>query len=168
MVGLRRLGMRTAYAGRFGSDREGKFGLDSVRDEGVDVTHTEIVEGARTQIAFIIVDARSGERTVIWDRDERLAYAPEEVPRGFGGLGRVIHLDAHDPLACVRTAGDAHAAGTIVSADIDNIYPGLQELLPLIDVLISSKNFRSASRALKMKGKRCLKLKRAMDARSLG
>jgi sugar/nucleoside kinase (ribokinase family) len=35
----------------------------------------------------------------------------------------------------------ARSAGTIVSADIDNVYDGLPELLPLIDVLISSKEF---------------------------
>ncbi|MDQ3586666.1 MAG: carbohydrate kinase family protein, partial [Acidobacteriota bacterium] len=45
------------------------------------------------------------------------------------------------PLACARVAREARAAGTIVSADIDNIYEGLPELLPLIDVLISSKEF---------------------------
>ena len=32
-------------------------------------------------------------------------------------------------------------AGTIVSADIDNVYEGLPELLPLIDILIGSKEF---------------------------
>jgi sugar/nucleoside kinase (ribokinase family) len=35
----------------------------------------------------------------------------------------------------------AQAAGTIVTADVDNIYDGLPELLPLIDVLIGSKEF---------------------------
>ena len=32
-------------------------------------------------------------------------------------------------------------AGTIVSADIDNVYDGLPELLPLIDIMIGSKEF---------------------------
>jgi sugar/nucleoside kinase (ribokinase family) len=53
----------------------------------------------------------------------------------------VLHLDAHDPPACVRVAKDAKASGTIVSADIDNVYEGLPELLPLIDILIGSKEF---------------------------
>jgi sugar/nucleoside kinase (ribokinase family) len=52
-----------------------------------------------------------------------------------------LHLDAHDPPAGVRLARAARAAGTIVTADIDNIYEGLPELLPLIDVLIGSKEF---------------------------
>ena len=141
MVALRRLGFTTAYAGRFGSDPEGKFGLETLVSEGVNTEFAEVIEGATTQVAYIIIDARNGERTIIWDRDDRLAYQPEEAPGGFGGLGRVLHLDAHDPPACVRVATDAKTAGTIVSADIDNVYAGLPELLPLIDLLITSKEF---------------------------
>ncbi|MDQ3753312.1 MAG: PfkB family carbohydrate kinase [Acidobacteriota bacterium] len=141
LVGLQRLGLKTAYAGRFGSDAEGLFGLATLRDEGVDVSRAEVIEGARNQIAFIIIDARTGERTILWDRDARLAYKAEEAPVNFGSRGRVLHLDAHDPPACARVAREASAAGTIVSVDIDNIYEGLPELLPLIDVLISSKEF---------------------------
>ena len=141
MVALRRLGLRTSYAGRFGSDDAGLLGLQSLRDEGVDVSRAEVVEGARNQIAFIIIDAQTGERTIIWDRDERLAYRREEAPEGFAARGRVLHLDAHDPPACVSVAREARAAGTIVSADIDNIYEGLPELLPHLDVLITSAEF---------------------------
>jgi sulfofructose kinase len=141
MVGLQRLGLRTAYAGRFGADAEGQFGLAAIRAEGVNLEFAETIEGARNQVAFIIIDERSGERTVIWDRDERLAYRVDEAPVRLAGLGRVLHLDAHDPPACARLARAARAAQTIVSADIDNIYSGLPELLPLIDVLISSKEF---------------------------
>ena len=141
MVALKRLGLRTAYAGRFGSDAEGEFGLETLKAEGVDVAFAEVVRDAQNQIAFIIIDARTGERTILWDRDERLAYAAEDAPAAFAARGRVLYLDAHDPPACVRLAREARAAGTIVSADIDNIYEGLPELLPLIDVLISSSEF---------------------------
>lgn len=141
MVALRRLGLRTAYAGRFGSDAEGLFGLQTLKDDDVNVDFAEVVEGARNQIAFITIDARSGERTIVWDRDDRLAYKPEEAPREFGSLGKVLHLDGHDPPACARVAQDARKAGTIVSADIDNVYEGLPELLPLIDIMIGSKEF---------------------------
>jgi sugar/nucleoside kinase (ribokinase family) len=141
MVALQRLGMKTAYAGRFGSDAEGLFGLASVKDEGVDVEFVEVIEGARSQLAFIIIDARTGERTIIWDRDERLAYRPEQAPIQVASRGRVLHLDAHDPPACARMARAARDSGAIVSADIDNIYEGLPELLPLIDILIVSKEF---------------------------
>ena len=141
MVALRRLGLNTAYAGRFGSDQEGLFGLKTLKDDDVNVDFAEVVPGARNQIAFITVDARSGERTIVWDRDERLAYKPDEAPVEFGPMGKVLHLDGHDPPACVRLAQAARETGTIVSADIDNVYEGLPELLPLIDIMIGSKEF---------------------------
>ena len=65
MVSLQRLGLKTAYAGRFGSDAEGRFGLSTLKDDGVNVDHAEVVEGARNQIAFITIDARNGERTIV-------------------------------------------------------------------------------------------------------
>jgi sugar/nucleoside kinase (ribokinase family) len=141
MVALQRLGLKTAYAGRFGSDEEGEFGLATVTDEGVNIEFAEIIKGAHTQLAFIIIDARSGERTIIWDRDDRLSYRPDEAPVELASRGRVLHLDAHDPPACAVMALAARAVGTIVSVDIDNIYEGLPELLPLIDILLVSKEF---------------------------
>lgn len=141
MVALQRLGFKTAYAGRFGSDPEGQFGLATLQDDGVNVDFAEVVEGARNQIAFITIDVRNGERTIVWDRDDRLAYRADEAPIEFGSIGRVLHLDAHDPPACLRLAEAARAAGTVVSADIDNVYDGLPDLLPFIDILIGSKEF---------------------------
>jgi len=141
MVSLKRLGLTTAYAGRFGSDPEGRFGLETLKEEGVDVQFAEVVEGATNQIAFITIDVRNGERTIVWDRDDRLAYDAEEAPVEFGAMGRVLHLDAHDPPACLRLAQSARTSGTIVSADIDNVYSGLPDLLPFIDIMIGSKEF---------------------------
>ena len=141
MVGLQRLGLKTAYVGRFGDDAEGKFGLATMLAEDIDVSRVETVKGARTQVAFIVIDARNGERTIIWNRDDKLAYRPEEVPAEFTARGRVLHLDAHDPPACVVAANAARAADCIVSVDVDNLYPGCEELLPFVDVLISSKEF---------------------------
>jgi sugar/nucleoside kinase (ribokinase family) len=141
MVALKRLGFTTAYAGRFGSDSEGLFGLATLKEEGVNTEYAEVVQGASNQLAFIIIDQRNGERTIVWDRDDRLAYTADAAPAEFGALGRVLHLDAHDPPACLRVARKAKESGTITSADIDNVYAGVEELLPLIDLLITSKEF---------------------------
>jgi len=141
MTALQRLGLKTAYAGRFGSDEDGRFGLRAIQYEGVNLDFVETIDGADNQVAFIIIDTRSGERTIIWDRDERLSYRPDEAPVALASRGRILHLDAHDPPACAAMARAAHESGTIVTADIDNIYEGLPELLPLIDVLITSSAF---------------------------
>ncbi len=141
MVSLQRLGLKTAYAGRFGSDEDGRFGLRAIEYEGVNLDFAEMIDGADNQLAFIIIDSRSGERTIIWDRDERVSYRPDEAPVDLATRGRILHIDAHDPPACAAMARAAHDAGAIVTADIDNIYEGLPDLLPLIDVLITSAEF---------------------------
>lgn len=138
MVGLQRLGAKTVYAGRFGDDAAGSFGIESLRTEGVDVSLAETIKGARTQIAFIVIDEQSGERTVIWKRDAKLSYSAEEAPLEIVDRSRVLHITPHDTAACLALARRAKDAGTIVSIDLDNMFPGLDELLPLVDILITS------------------------------
>jgi sugar/nucleoside kinase (ribokinase family) len=141
MVGLRRLGLKTCYVGRFGTDNEGDFGLRSLRDESVDVSFTEQIPGARTQIAFIVIDERNGERTVIWHRDRLLAYDETDAPVQTAAMGKVLHFTPHDTQACLQMARRANAEKTVVSVDVDNIFEGINELLPQIDILISSAEF---------------------------
>ncbi len=141
MVGLSRLGLKTAYIGRFGADAEGNFGLQTLRDEKVDVTFAEKISGAKTQIAFIVIDGRSGERTVIWHRDKLLAYDAKDAPVETAALGKVLHFTPHDTAACLEMSRRARAEDTIVSVDIDNVFDGIDELLHNVDVLISSAEF---------------------------
>jgi sugar/nucleoside kinase (ribokinase family) len=78
MVALRRLGLKTAYAGRFGSDPEGLFGLETLKEDGVNVDYAEVVDGRKEP------DRRSSRSTLatasglsFWDRDDRLASCPK-------------------------------------------------------------------------------------------
>ena len=141
MVGLRRLGLRSRYIGRFGSDAAGEIGVDSLRSEGVDFAFAEVIDGARTQVAFIIIDERSGERTVIWKRDRKLSYSEDEVPVDAATGAKVLHLTPHDAAACIRLAHAARDKGVIVSADVDNIFDGIDQLLRTVDIAIVSADF---------------------------
>lgn len=77
------------------------MGLQSLTAEGVDVSHAEIVADARTQVAFILIDTRNGERTVIWHRDTRLAYSDLDAPVAVATRG--THTARHRPRhACVH------------------------------------------------------------------
>ena len=143
MAGLTRLGLKTMYVGRFGGDDAGDFGIRSLKDEGVDVSLAEQIAGATTQIAFIIIDERSGERTVIWKRDKKLAYSVADAPISAVGNAKVLHIFPHDVDACIALAREAKEKGTIVSIDLDNDFGKLDELLPLVDILITSADFPS-------------------------
>lgn len=141
MVGLQRLGMATAYAGRFGTDETGSIGIASLADEGVDTGYCERIEGARTQQAFIVIDVPTGERTVIWKRDARLAYAERDAPLEAAARCRVLHLTPHDTAASIAMAERARAQGAIVSVDIDTVFEGIELLLGSVDIMIGSADF---------------------------
>jgi len=141
MVGLKRLGLSAAYIGRFGDDPAGEFGLRSLTSEGVNTDHAQRIAGANTQIAFIVIDARNGERTVIWQRDQKLSYSEAEAPVDVARCAAVLHLTPHDARAATAMARAAREAGTIVSIDVDNVFDGIEDLLPLVDILIASAEF---------------------------
>jgi sulfofructose kinase len=141
MVALARLGLRARYIGKVGADETGRFQLDSISSEGVDASGVIVVDGTESQIAFIIVDEATGERTVLWDHDDRLTIEPSEVNREAVTSGRALLLDGHNVEASIAAASYARAAGIPTVLDIDNIYAGVERLLPLIDFLISSSTF---------------------------
>jgi sulfofructose kinase len=62
----------------------------------------------------------------------------------------------------------AREAATIVSADIDNIYEGLPELLPLIDILISSTEFPSQLTGIQDERAALLEIRARYGARVVG
>jgi sugar/nucleoside kinase (ribokinase family) len=134
MAGLQRLGLRTAYAGRFGDDELGESGRSSLLDEGVDLHYAATAAGTSTQVGFIIIDQTTGERTVLWQREGGLAYSADDAPIPAAAKCKVLHVTPHDIDACIAMAKAATAAGVIVSLDIDNNFPGVGELLPLVDI----------------------------------
>jgi sulfofructose kinase len=79
MVALSRWGVKTKYIGKVGGDELGQFSLASIREEGVDISSVIIEPCAINQYAMILVDRLSGERTILWDRDERLMYREGEI-----------------------------------------------------------------------------------------
>lgn len=140
MAGLARLGHCCRYIGRFGVDDNGRLGIRSLAAEGVDLELCEVIDGATTQIAYIIIDEGTGERTVIWKRDDATGYSAIDAPTASAGLGRILHLTAHDTDACIAMAQAAAVAGTIVTLDLDNPFPGVRELLPLVNVCLMSSD----------------------------
>src|SRR6516162_7217167 len=96
MATCARLGWRARYIGSFGDDEFGRLSRDSLTWEGVDVSAARTVGGATNQFAVILVDARSGERTVLWDRHPALTMEPAEVPVDAVTSGRMLIVDCHE------------------------------------------------------------------------
>ncbi len=139
MVGAQRLGLRSAYVGKVGYDTEGRMLIESLQVEGVDCTGVMIAFGAKTQGAVIIIEQFSGERTILWYHDDQTRIAPAELSREWITRGRVLHIDGFDTEAAIRASEWAHEAGMVVTIDLDTVYPGIDNLLPHVDCLITSQ-----------------------------
>lgn len=144
LVTCRRLGLRARYIGKLGDDEAGQFQLRSLRRERLDIRYVRVARGTPNQLAYIVVDQATGERTVLWDRDPRLALTPEEVPRRAVLGARALHLDGCDVEACLQAARWARRAGIPVVADLDTVYKRVEKLFPYVDYLIASTNFLPA------------------------
>ena len=136
-----RLGLRTKYIGAVGDDERGRIQLRSLAEAGVDASGVRVRPGCATQFGFIIVDASTGERTVLWRRDDALHIDPAEIATEDIAGARLVHVDGHDTPAVARAAAIAREYGVPVTADVDTIYEGLEKVLPNVDYLLASLEF---------------------------
>jgi len=136
-----RLGLRAALLGAVGEDAAREIILEPLRMAGVDLAGVRVVSGAKSQVSVIVVDRKSGERTVLWHRDPRLSISLREVRREEIEQGRVLHLDAQDPEFSTWAAGVAREAGIPVVLDADTSAPEIDALLRRVDFPIVSREF---------------------------
>jgi sugar/nucleoside kinase (ribokinase family) len=139
VVACQQWGMRTRYVGRLGDDEAAKLHHEAFARAGVE-TRLTIVPGGVSPQSLILVDG-AGERTVLCRRDERLVLLPSDLDREWIVNARALHVDGHDTAAATVAAGWARAAGIPVIADLDELYPGVEELLENIDYLVVSRDF---------------------------
>src|SRR5437879_5750491 len=79
MVACALLGLRTKYIGAIGDDERGRIQIESLRGTGINLDDVKIRRNCANQSAYIIIDRSTGERTVLWRRDECLKVRPEEI-----------------------------------------------------------------------------------------
>jgi sulfofructose kinase len=141
LAALGRWGVRAAYVGTFGDDEGGRLGRASLVAHDVDVSSAPVRAGVPSQTSVILVEAATGERTVLWDRSPGLALAPAEVPCARIEDARALLVDGVDGPAARTAVGCARAAGVPVVGDVDGSAADAGRLLPLLDVVLVSREF---------------------------
>ncbi len=139
VVACQTWGLRTRYVGKLGDDHAACLHREAFDRVGVEARLITVSGGVSPQ-SLILVDA-GGERTVLCRRDESMALKPEELKREWIVNARVLHVDGHETAAATLAASWAHDAGIPVVADLDETYPGVDDLIVNIDYLIVSKDF---------------------------
>ena len=139
-VACQRWGLRSRYVGKIGDDSAGRLQRAELAHEGVEA-HLIEVPNCASQLAFIIVDECTGERTILWQRDDRLDLQAEELPREWIRGARLVHVDGHPCAPAAAAVRWAREASAVVTADLDNLYPGIEALLEGVDFMIGSREF---------------------------
>lgn len=139
VVACQTWGLSTRYVGKLGDDHAARLHREAFDRAGVEA-HIVTVPGGVSPQSIIIVDG-GGERTVLCRRDDHMALQPEELRREWVVNARVLHVDGHDTAAATQAARWAREAGVITVADLDDTYPGVEELVANIDYLIVNRDF---------------------------
>jgi sugar/nucleoside kinase (ribokinase family) len=161
-----RWGLKAKYIGKVGGDDLGALSLASLECAGIDTTDVAAVAGVMNQFAFILVDASTGERTIIWKRDAALEMLPDQVPLSGIRAGKFLLLDGHDSQAAALAAREAQSSGVVVVVDAETVKPGTRDLILSSSYVVSSCEFperftgiadlQEALKSIKAMGPKCV------------
>jgi sulfofructose kinase len=121
------LGLRAKYVGVTGTDDNGRRIRAELADRHVDISDV-VTRDVENRFAVILVDETTGDRMVLWDRDDRLRLGESELPVDALGAATVVHVDDVDDEMAIRAARLARDAGAMVTSDIDRVTPRTGEL----------------------------------------
>jgi len=141
VVACQQWGMSTRYVGKIGDDAAAILHREAFSRAGVE-SHLIPALGCVSQQSLILVDP-TGERTVLTSRDEALTLHPSDLQREWITSARALHVDGFDTEAAILATTWAREAGIPVIADLDELYPHVEDLIANVDYLIVSRDFPS-------------------------
>jgi len=133
MVGLARMGCRTAVIAAIGDDHPGQVLLAELAREGVETAHMIVKKRTPSATAYGFIEP-DGRRTIVLHR--RIFIEPRDLRLSHYPVPRVLHLDGRDIEATVRLARWGKRAGATVTFDIGSMRNDVTPVLPLVDHLV--------------------------------
>ncbi len=153
LVSLSRLGVRTEFSGVVSDDDAGSLIIKGLKDEGVGVKGLKVRKGGASQTAFIVVNGRTGSRTILWKRPTVPPLKPSEVNGSFLKGAGFLLLDGLMKDASLKAAKLARRLNIPVVLDAGKVRDGILVLARLSDYIVASEEF---ARGLKLKPKEAL------------
>jgi sugar/nucleoside kinase (ribokinase family) len=141
IVACARLGLRAKYIGTIGDDLRGQIQRESLEGTGVDASSVIVRKDCPNQTAYIVIDERTGERTVLWQRAACLRLSPSEIRTEDIASAKLLHIDGYDIDAAAYAASVARHHGIPVSIDVDTVYPGFEPVLRQVDYLVAGSGW---------------------------
>lgn len=140
LVAIARLGKDAEFIGALSQDENGRRLKQEFEDYGVRADKVKLIENTRAFTSYIVLSEKSGSRTCVFERGN----VPDEPSNlDFSAIEQadILHLDGNSLKSAIEAAKYAKNHGVKVSLDAGGLYEGIEELLPLVDILIPSEEF---------------------------
>jgi sugar/nucleoside kinase (ribokinase family) len=145
MAACARLGLRARYIGKVGTDFWSRASLRTLSKEGIDVRHVLRAKGSPGHVSLVLADRATGARTLFFRRPPAYTIRPEELDRAALTAGRLLHVDGIDAGAALQAVRWAREAGMRVTMDGERIVEGIEDVWPLVDLLVCNPRFVRAT-----------------------
>ncbi len=143
LVTLSRLGRKTAMLGRVSDDLAGREIRQGLKKEGVDTRRLLERPGGASQQACIMVNRKTGSRTICWQRPTVPPLSARDVEASYFKGAAFLMLDGLMMEASYRAAEIAAKRGVPVMLDAGRMRPGMLKLASLCDYVVCAGQFVS-------------------------
>ena len=141
LVAARKLGVEAAYVGVLSTDAGGAFLLEDFQKYGVDTACVETVAGRRSFTSCIWLSEKDATRTCVFDRGDLPPLHLNEAQKRLIASSEILLIDGNELEAAEEACRVARENGVKVLYDCGGLYPGVERLLKLTDVMIPSREF---------------------------
>lgn len=143
LVVMSRLGVEAEVIGAFADDAAGGEILSELRSFGISTDRAVLLGGKTSFTSYILLSEETGSRTCLYDRGT-VPDDPSLLDLSPLDSAELLHLDGNYMRCAIRAAKYARSRGVKVSLDAGGLYDGIEELLPMVDILIPSAEFAMA------------------------
>lgn len=148
LVAAAKLGAPAAYVGALAKDSGGEFLRADMARFGMSVDYVDMVEGKSSFSSFVILSEKESSRTCVFNKANLPDFVLDEKKKQVIREADILMVDGNELHNAIEAAKVARSAGTKVLYDAGGLYEGIEDLLPLADILIPSEEF-----SLKLTGK---------------
>ena len=146
LVAAQKLGESTAYIGVLADDNGGAFLKGDFEKYGVDTSLVEVKRGYRSFASVLWLCADTATRTCVFDKGDLPPLALSEEQRVAIADAHILMVDGNELDAAVEAAEIARKNGVKVLYDCGGLYPNVDRLLALTDIMIPSEEFAMGHR----------------------
>lgn len=137
---LSRLGKRCTFMGSWGDDQYGHLIAEDLIQENLNLDGSRLLPGTRSGYAQVWIDEQASTRTIACYRPQEWLQ-PEDLELSLIQQARAVHLDGWPEETCLHAAREAQQAGVTVCLDAGSLKPGMESLIPYLNVMNCPRRF---------------------------